>query len=60
MRMCDSCRWYDKTIDENNQYFNDVIKIGDDKERHYCPCYFNGIPQEIYYNNATCDRYDKK
>ena len=60
MPLCDQCRFYNAEYDEMRQQYDDVIKIGDEKEKHHCPMYESQIPDEVYYDNKDCKYFIKE
>lgn len=60
MALCDSCLFYNKEYDFSIQQFDDVPKIGNELETHFCPMYLEGIPNEIYYDNGDCEYYENE
>lgn len=59
MVLCDSCIFFSKDYDEQRQQYDDTIKEYTQKERHFCPMFFGGIPQNIFYKNGDCQFYEK-
>ena len=59
MALCDSCIFFSKDYDEQRQQYDDTIKEYTQKERHFCPMFLGGIPQNIFYKNGDCKFYEK-
>ena len=57
-RLCDSCKWYNKQIDEQVTLFDDTNTQS--LERHGCIMYQDYIPQKIWYKNGDCPYHVSK
>ena len=60
MSLCSKCIFYNKDYDERLQEYDDVIKIGDDREKHHCPMYDDNIPPNIFYDDGECEFFTEK
>lgn len=61
MENCKKCIFYNKAYDDLRRRADDKILIGaEQKDRHFCIVYEDGIPEDIASDLLDCRRHENK
>lgn len=61
MKQCENCIFYDKEYDELRQSGDDIAIVGqENKEKHYCRVFKNGIDDDVIEDMKDCKKYSFK